>query len=131
MMRKFLIFFFGCFILAAISTDSLSAQSNANTASSAELPIEYFTKNSERRTAKISPDGNHIVVILKQEGKEVFGVIDVKKSKITSVIGMRGAGGNVGNVRWASNTRLVYTIYQVEKMDQTHRGSRELFCGEC
>ena len=70
MNRKFLIYLFGCFTLAIVSINSSSAQTNANAGTAAELPIEYFTKNSERRTAKISPDGNHILVILNQKGKE-------------------------------------------------------------
>jgi len=110
-----------------MSINNLSAQANVNVGTTAELPIEYFTKNSEKRNAIISPDGNHIVVILKQKQKEVFGIIDVKQNKIVSVIGTRGAGGNVGKVQWVSNTRLVYTIYQIKKMDQRQMGSGELF----
>lgn len=127
MMHKSLIFFFGYFWLAIMPINNLSAQTNSSTGASTKLPIEYFTKNSEKRTAKISPDGKHIIVILKQKGKEVFGVVDTQKNEIVSLIGVRGSGGNIGDVSWVSNTRIVYSTYKIKKHDQRRNGSGELY----
>jgi len=127
MKHKFLTYYFGCFVLAIISINNLSAKENSNTATTAKLPIEYFTKNSERRIAKISPDGKHIIVILKQKEKEVFGVIDTNRNKVISLIGVRGSRSNIGEVAWVSDSRIVYSTYETKKNDQRQNASGELY----
>jgi len=92
-----------------------------------QLPIEYFTKTSEKRSAIISPDGKHVIAIFNREGKEVFGVLNVKDKKATSLIGVRGSGRNIGNVHWASNERIVYSIYETKKYDMRKGSTGELF----
>ncbi|MCF6193251.1 MAG: S9 family peptidase [Kangiellaceae bacterium] len=93
----------------------------------AKLPIEYFTKPSDRRTAKISPDGKHIIAIITHQGKEVFGVIDIKKKEISSFIGVRGSGRNIGTVHWVNNERLVYSIYETKNYDKQANYTGELY----
>ena len=127
MNRKFLVYLFGCFTLTAISGFSSSILANDNLDTATELPIEYFTKKSESRSLKISPDGNHIVVILKQKGKEVFGVIDAHTNKVVSVIGARGSGGNIKEVRWINNSRIAYSTYEVKTNDERLNGPGELY----
>ncbi len=91
------------------------------------LPIEYFTKNSEARTAKISPDGKHLIAIFTYSGQEVFGVMNLAQKKVISLIAVRGAGGNIEDVNWVSNSRIVYSIYKTGKLDKTRRASGELY----
>lgn len=92
-----------------------------------ELPIEYFIKSAERRSAKISPNGKHLVVIASSKGKDVFAVINTKTNEIKTVIGVRGSGGNIDSVEWLNNERLIYTIYETSKSDKRRGGSGELY----
>jgi len=119
--------FFYWLIFAAAPFNIVTAQVTASSGSETKLPIEYFTKNSESRTVKISPDGKHLIVVLKRKGKDVFGVVDVQKNKIVSLIGVRGSGGNIGEVSWVSDTRIVYSIYEVKRNDQRYSNSGELY----
>ncbi|MDQ7049512.1 MAG: S9 family peptidase [Enterobacterales bacterium] len=75
----------------------------------------------------ISPDGKHVIVIIKRQGREVFGVIDVETRKVLSLIDARGESGNVGSVRWANNERIVYSIYKSSEQDRQYRSTGELF----
>ena len=90
-------------------------------------PIEYFSKQSEKRNVLISPDGKHVIAIVKRQGREVFGVVDVETHKVLSLIGVRGAAGNVGSVRWVNNERIIYSIYKSSNRDRRYRGTGELF----
>jgi len=92
-----------------------------------QLPIEYFTKTSETRDAIISPDGKHVITIIKRKGKEVFGILNVKDKKITSLIGLSGSGNNIGSVHWANNERIVYSVYETTSYDKRRNSTGELF----
>ena len=92
-----------------------------------QLPVEYFTKTSENRNAIISPDGKHLIAIITKDEKEVFGVMRIADRKVTSLIGVRGSGRNIGDVHWASNERIVYSIYETKNYDKRKSGTGELF----
>jgi len=113
--------------ISALFSITLVAQNEPQTKNIPELPIEYFTKTSENRSAIISPDGKHAIIITKKDGKDVFGIIRTKDQKPISLIGVSGSKNHVDKVHWVNNERLVYTIYETKKYDKRYFGTGELF----
>jgi dipeptidyl aminopeptidase/acylaminoacyl peptidase len=119
--------FFSMVVLAQADKNTRIEDKKTTGLGNTILPLEYFTKPSERNNVTISPDGKNIVAIIKTKGKEVFGIINLKEKKITSLINVRGSGGNIEEVRWANNERLVYTVYETSKGDKREGGTGELY----
>ena len=92
-----------------------------------KLPIKYFSTTSQNSNIVISPDGKHLAVILMVKGKEAFAILDTTTMKSQALIGVRGAGNNIGDLYWVNNSRLVYSIYETSEYDQQHLGTGELY----
>jgi len=99
----------------------------ANNGATPQLPLEYFVKLSDARSVKISPDGKHLVVIYKKDGRDLFAILDSQTMNPISAIGVRGSGGSVGQVFWANNERLVYTVTKSSGSNKTTYSTGELF----
>jgi hypothetical protein len=89
--------------------------------------VEYFTKNSQNRNAKISPDGKNLLTIIKKDGKNVFGIMNILEKKMTTTIGIRGTAGNIDQANWVSNSRIVYSTYKVNNSVQKNSRLRKLY----
>jgi len=90
------------------------------------LPFNYFSKTSDTRDVKISPDGKHLVVIFKKKGREVFGILEIPSNEIVRYVGASDPGGSISEVFWVSNTRLVYSTYEQTGYDQEINQTGEL-----
>ena len=88
--------------------------------------IEKFTKLPIYREMKISPDGKHIVVVFNRNGKDFIGMLDTATLKPVKVFGIRGTTESVGDVYWANNKRLIYTLTRSYSWNKTRFATGEL-----
>ncbi len=114
-------------IITTSSAEVAESKESQNNLEAAQLPIEYFTKNSKTREVILSPDGKHIVALLNHQGKEVFNIINLENKKPISLIATRGAGENIGNVHWVSNDRIIYSIFETSGGDKRKSATGELY----
>lgn len=125
MQPKIILFALCC--LAIVSSSPTDAKISTTKISTPQLPIEYFTKNSEIRSVILSPDGKHYLGIIRNKEKEVFGIFDTQLKKITQIIKVRGEGGNIRDVEWVNSERIVYSIYENYEFDKRGNPSGELY----
>lgn len=74
-----------------------------------EVPIEDFFKDAEFSSVRLSPDGQHLAVIVPQSDRTVLAVLRVSDRK---VVGKWDYGENrhFQNVEWANNKRLLFWV---------------------
>ncbi len=94
--------------------------------SKASSDIENFTKMPVYREMKISPDGQHVVVVFNRGGKDYIGMLDATTLKPVKVFGIRGKTESVGDVYWANNKRLIYTLTRSYSWNKTRFATGEL-----
>lgn len=121
------IFLIALCCLAIVSASRANAKVPTDKINIRQLPLEYFTKDSEIHSVTLSPDGKHYFGIIKNKDNEVFAIFDTQQKKITQVIQVRGDGGNIRNVRWVNSERLVYSIYETHEFDKRGSPSGELY----
>ena len=92
--------------LLLIFFGSLSYANNSTT----KLDIEYFTKLPIARSVKLSPDGKHITLIVKHQGKDMLSVMSLETMSTAAIIQVKGNDKDVGEVYWVNNNRLIYTV---------------------
>lgn len=90
------------------------------------LPVEYFTKQSNFSSIKLSPDGLYFAATVPKQNKTNLVIVDRKKMKPTMSFTF-GKNEHIGKFYWASNTRLIYSkVYQKnDRETKTNKG--ELF----
>ena len=76
----------------------------------AELGVEDFVKLPSSRDAKISPDGKHLSLVLRQEGEDVLAILDLATREAIGSFRVSGKNRAVGSVTWVNDERLVYTV---------------------
>lgn len=128
MSHKFSYFYFVLFFIMLSQVNHIAyAKQTEKKAVIPELPIKYFSKTSQNRNIIISPDGKHLAVILRIKDKVAFAILETETMKSQAVIGVRGAGNSVGDVYWANNSRIIYSIYETSQYDQQHNHTGELY----
>ncbi len=78
------------------------------TALAKPLPIEYFAKQSQFKSIKLSPDGKYFAATVPKEKKTILVVIDRAKMKSVSNLAF-GDNEHVSTFFWANNERLVFS----------------------
>ncbi len=86
------------------------------------LPIDYFAKQSQFSSIKLSPDGKHIAAIVPKGNTSNLVVINRKSMKSIIAYGF-GNLEYVGSFYWVNNQRLIYTksyqeSYQEKKVSR-------------
>ncbi len=93
-------------ILVAVALVSFAG---INQAYGERLPYEYFAKDTDYHSVKISPDGKFYGIRFDQEGTRVMVFIDRKKMKMSG-----GAKpllrGHVNDFQWVNKERVIYTV---------------------
>ncbi len=95
-------------------------------ATSRLIAIEDFTNLASSSNVKISPDGKHISVVIRQDGENLLAILDRKTMKPKGLFGVKGNRKSVGDVHWVNNKRLVYTVNQSYAWDKTQFDNGEL-----
>ena len=76
---------------------------------SREIPIEYFFKDSEFSSVRLSPDGKHLAVIVPQADRTVLAVLDTSNRKVVGKWDY-GEDRHFSNVVWANDKRLLFWV---------------------
>lgn len=79
--------------------------SDAN-AKSELVPIESFSKDTEFKGVKISPDGQYLAVITRPEGKNVLMILSTETFKVSHAVHFP-ENAQVGAYYWVNNDRIV------------------------
>jgi len=95
-------------------------------AQSKVLPAEYFTKQSNFSSIKLSPDGLYFAATVPKQNKTNLVIVDRLKMKPVTSFGF-GKDEHIGKFYWASNTRLVYSKVYQKKDRETKSNKGELF----
>ena len=73
------------------------------------LPIDHFTRHGDFLSLSLSPDGQHMVARVQQQG--TVAALVIRRADKAQVGGFKTARGNwMPEVNWASNDRLVYSV---------------------
>jgi dipeptidyl aminopeptidase/acylaminoacyl peptidase len=83
----------------------------AQLASAAPLSIDYFTREGDFGTAKISPDGAYLAVSADVGAESHIAFYTLKPFKAVSGLSA-GEGLEIRYFAWASPTRIIYTLAQ-------------------
>jgi dipeptidyl aminopeptidase/acylaminoacyl peptidase len=83
----------------------------AHLASGDPLPVDYFTREGDFGTAKISPDGAYLAVSAHVDTKSHLSFYTLKPFKSVSGV-TAGEGFEIDYFAWASPTRIIYTLAQ-------------------
>jgi len=95
-------------------------------AQSKVLPAEYFTKQSNFSSIKLSPDGLYFAATVPKQKKTNLVIVDRKKMKPLVSFGF-GENEHVGKFYWASDNRIVYSKVYQKKDRETKTNKGELF----
>ncbi|WP_298441281.1 S9 family peptidase [uncultured Ferrimonas sp.] len=71
--------------------------------------IEHFTKESQYKSVKISPDGQFLAIKMPKDGKDVLAVLDANTLSIVNVVAF-GGKKEVGQYYWVNNDRLIFQL---------------------
>ncbi|WP_169307046.1 alpha/beta hydrolase family protein [Ferrimonas sediminicola] len=71
-------------------------------------PVEHFSRSSQAYSIKISPKGDHLAMMTKNDGKQFVAILDTDTLKPLHAIRF-GGQAQVGSYWWASNDRVVVT----------------------
>ena len=85
----------------------------AEPAASAQIPPAVIAKADIYHSAKLSPDGKHIAVVLTQEGRRLLIVLTLDGFKMVGQTVFSGRD-EVGQVYWVNNKRLVISVVQTK-----------------
>ena len=102
---KLLISLVTTFILLAVPASFAVTPKNTK-----KLAIESFTKRPIARGVKLSPDGEHITIILKHQGQDKLAIMSLKTMTNVGLFQAKGEKRAIGNVYWVNNERIIYTI---------------------
>lgn len=70
------------------------------------LSLEYFSKNREFSQVQISPAGEYISAVTRNEGKKVLAIFDRASLKMVHVVHFKNRA-QVGDYYWVNNERVV------------------------
>ena len=91
-----------------------------------ELPLEYFARNAQYESIKISPGGEYLAAIVPYQDQNALVVIDRSKMAILSSIHM-DRNQKVGTLHWANDNRIVAKILSLQSADDRLADYGELF----
>ncbi len=77
----------------------------SNPIPAAELPVEYFLKDPQFRSARLSPDGNSLAILARYGEAMNLAVIDLKTNHPTRLTAEKQ---DVSWYRWVNEERLMY-----------------------
>lgn len=78
-------------------------------ATSAEIPLEHFTKHGDYLDITISPDGKHFAARVRHDGQVPLVFIERASGKIVGGVNP-GINNEVHTVNWVSNDRVIYEL---------------------
>jgi len=90
------------------------------------LPAEYFTKQSQFSSIKLSPDGKYFAATVPKQKKTNLVIVDRKKMKSLVSFGF-DENEHIGKFYWASDNRIVYSKVYQKKDRETKTNKGELF----
>jgi dipeptidyl aminopeptidase/acylaminoacyl peptidase len=78
----------------------------------AQVPVKSFAaQTGQFLSAKISPNGDYLAVVLMKDGQRELGILDVKNLKISALLRF-DRNEDVARYWWVSTTRVVVSIAQ-------------------
>jgi len=91
-----------------------------------QLAPAAFAKSEKYHSARLSPDGKHLAVVVTQEGKRRLVVLSSDDFKYVGGMKFRGHD-EVGKAYWANNDRIVLTVYHREVWEKAPASYGELY----
>jgi dipeptidyl aminopeptidase/acylaminoacyl peptidase len=85
----------------------------------AELPVEYFFRDPTFRSVKLSPDGNHLAVLVRYENIMNLAVVDLKTNQ-PQIITLEKQ--DISRYYWINNERLIYMTDKVTDVNLERTG---------
>ncbi|WP_299268189.1 S9 family peptidase [uncultured Psychrosphaera sp.] len=95
-------------------------------ATSAEIPLEHFTKHGDYLDITISPDGKHFAARIRHDGKVPLVFIERTSGKIVGVINP-GINNEVHTVNWVDNDHVIYELAEKKYFLDKPISTGELF----
>ncbi len=85
----------------------------------AELPVEYFFRDPTFRSVKLSPDGNHLAVLVRYDNIMNLAVVDLKTNQ-PQIITLEKQ--DISRYYWINNERLIYMTDKVTDVNLERTG---------
>lgn len=80
------------------------------------IPAASFASHNQFTMVRMSPDGAHIALVVKKDGKTILGVIDTVTGKSIANSAM-GEKLELEWYRWAGSGRLLYSVSQIQSVE--------------
>jgi dipeptidyl aminopeptidase/acylaminoacyl peptidase len=100
-------------IAAGLGSPFLSGLAVAQTGNNAQPSIRDFFRKSALASAQLSPNGKFVAALREFQDRVNITVVDLSTRK--ALIVTRFTDGDVANLRWVNNERLIFTIRDLER----------------
>ncbi|WP_462156769.1 alpha/beta hydrolase family protein [Pseudoalteromonas sp. GB56] len=90
------------------------------------IPIDTFSRDVKYHSIKLSPNGDYLGVMTKQEGKDVLIILDTKEFKMHHGVRFPG-NAQVGEYHWVNNERVVLSKEYLRGWQEHPQYHGELF----
>lgn len=114
-------------VIALLLSFSFSAQGATVPNNVTTHDLKELVKLTGVRDIQLSPDGQHLSVVFRENAQEKLAIVATASKKARSVFHVRGARRSVGEVNWINSQRLVYSVQESYSNDKYLRDTGEFF----